>query len=195
MSTEWTTEQVAEQFRRDIRERFEHERDTYMKRDNEDRDEVKAKFDAKGEPYPDWLLADRTSFFWEIYERTVIKVESNAVQIVLPHGFGLFADFFAMFEGTSVAWSKPSVGATIIDGNAHVTIELILIDYWDDERQAKWLAERAAWKATTADELLRRIRGSRIEFDRDPKLVQHPNDRMYTVECWCDDYFETRLDK
>lgn len=192
--SEWSTERMAEQFRREIAERFSRENAAWRVEDDAEIAEVKAQFDAKGQPYPDWLLQHRPSFFTEIYERVDIRIESNCVQIVLPKGFALFPELIEMFDGTSVAWSKPHVDAILVDGEPRVTIELFLIDYWDDERHAKWLAERAQWKGTTAEDLLRRIANARNEFAQsDPP--KRPVDGLPTIEHWIDEYFQARRDK
>lgn len=194
MNEEWSTERVAEQFRRDVRERFEKEAAAFRDEDAADAAAVKAKYDAKGEPYPDWLLEERPSFLWEIYERSEIRIDNNSVQVVLPKGFAFFPDLTDMFDGTSVAWSRPHVNAILVDGEPRVTIELILIDYWDDERHAKWLAERAQWRGTTAEDLLRRIKDARHEFAQsDPP--KRPIDGLCTIEHWVDEYFQARRDK
>lgn len=136
-------ERVADQFRQDVRERFEAENAEWLAEERTGIAKVKADCDAKGEPYPDWMV-ERNSFFWEIYSGSDIQITNNSVRVIVPNGFAIYPDFIAMFGGTSVGWSIPSVSAIIVDGEAHVTIELILIDYWDDERHVKWLAEKAA---------------------------------------------------
>lgn len=194
MNEEWSTEKIAEQFRSDIRERFERENAAWRVEDDAEIAEVKAKYDAEGKPYPDWLTQERPSFLHEIYERCEIKIDSNCVQIVLPTGFALFPELIEMFGGTSVAWSKAHVNAILVDGEPRTTIELILIDYWDDERHTKWLAERVQWKGTTAEALLRRIANARSEFAQsDPP--KRPADGLATIEHWVDEYFQARRDK
>jgi hypothetical protein len=70
-----------------------------------------------------------------------LTIDRNSVDILLPTGFAVYPDFIAMFGKTSVGWSVPSVDARLVNGEARLFIHLILIDYWDDERHAKWLAE------------------------------------------------------
>lgn len=135
-------EKVAEQFRLDVRAAFEAENAEWLAEERAGIAKVKADLDAEGKPHPDWLV-ERNSFYWEIYNGSKIHIERNSVKVLLPIGFAVYPDFIAMFGGTAVGWANPSVTATIVDGKPRVVIELILIDYWDDERQAKWLAEKA----------------------------------------------------
>lgn len=140
MSVEWPMEKIAEQFRTDVRVRFERENAEWLREERAGIAKVKADCDAKGEPHPDWI-AERNSFYWEIYSSSEIKIENNSVDVLLPNGFAVYPDFIAMFGKTSVGWSIPSVSAILVDGEARLAIDLILIDYWDDERHAKWLTE------------------------------------------------------
>lgn len=140
MSVEWPMEKVAQQFRDDVRKRFERENAEWLKEEREAVEQLKAECDAAGKPHPDWLV-EQNSFYWEIYSESKIDITSNSVDVMLPNGFAVYPDFIAMFGKTSVGWSIPSVAARIVDGEARLCIHLILIDYWDDERHAKWLAE------------------------------------------------------
>jgi hypothetical protein len=142
MAEEWSMDRVAEQYRRDVRRAFESENATWLAEERAGIADVKATCDAIGCPYPDWL-GERDSFYWEIFTRAEIRIAINSVQVILPDGFAIYPDFVSMFGGTSVGWTTPSVAAVMIDGEARVAIELILIDYWDDERHAEWLAEKA----------------------------------------------------
>jgi hypothetical protein len=135
-------ERVAEQFRLDVRAAFEAENAEWLADERAAITTIKADLDAKGEPHPDWLV-ERNSFYWEIYNGSKIEIESNSVKVLLPNGFAVYANFITMFGGSSVGWSIPSVTAAIVDDEPRVVIELILIDYWDDDRQAKWLAAKA----------------------------------------------------
>ncbi len=140
MNVEWPMERVAQQFRDDVKKRFERENAEWLAEERAATEKIKAECDAKSEPYPDWMT-ERNSFYWEIYERCIITIESNSVDVLLPNGFAVYPDFIEMFGKTSVGWSVPSVDARLVDGEARLFIHLILIDYWDDERHAKWLAE------------------------------------------------------
>lgn len=191
MNAEWSTERVAEQFRNEIRERFARENASWLAAERKGIAEVKAKCDAEGKPYPDWL-EERPSFLQEIYERLDIQITSNSVRVILPNGFAIHTDFVDMFGGTEVGWSYPSIAAVIVDGEPRVAIELILIDYWDDARHAKWDEERQTYKDTTAEALLERIRGARLAFTIEPGGPKDPADGLCTIEHWCDKYFEAR---
>jgi len=140
VAEQWSDERVAEQFKQDVRARFARENAEWLAEERKDIAKIKADCDAKGEPYPDWLT-ERNSFFHDIFESCVITHRHNTVDVLLPTGFAIYGDFIKMFAGTSVAWSTPSVEAKIVDGEARLSIHVTLIDYWDDERHAKWLAE------------------------------------------------------
>jgi hypothetical protein len=143
VSTEqWSDERVAGQFRHEVHERFVHENEEWLVEERAGIAKVKAEYDAKGEPYPDWI-AERNSFYWQIYESCAFAFHLNTVDVLLPKGFAVYADFVAMFDGTSVAWSIPAIEAKIVDGEARLSIHITFIDYWDDERHAKWLAEKS----------------------------------------------------
>ena len=140
MSVEWPMERVAEQFRADIKACFERENAKWLAEERVAMTKIKADCDAKGKPHPDWMV-ERDSFYWEIYNASKIEITNNSVRVLLPNMFAIYPDFVSMFGKTSVGWSIPSVSAVLVDGEARLVIELILIDYWDDERHAKWLAE------------------------------------------------------
>jgi len=134
-------EKVAEQFRLDVRARFEAENAEWLAEERTGIAKIKADCDAAGEAYPDWLTPERNSFYWEIYSTSEIAIVNNSVDVLLPTNFAVYPNFIAMFGKTSVGWSIPSVEAKIVDGEARLFVHLILIDYWDDERHAKWLKE------------------------------------------------------
>ncbi len=140
-TTEWSSERVAEQFRSDVRERFEAENAVWLKVENEEI--AKAKLERPGlfERNPDYIEV-RNSFYWEIYSASKIEIENNSVRVVLPNFYAIYPDFVKFFGKTSVGWSSVSISAEVFgDDGPRVVLELFLIDYWDDERHAKWLAE------------------------------------------------------
>jgi len=142
MATKWTNEQVAAQYRLDVQRAFETENAEWLSEERKGIAEVILDCAAKGEPHPDWAVA-RSSFFWDIYSLSEIKIENNSVQVLLPNGFGIYPDFIAMFGNTSVGWVVPSVSAILVDDEPRLAIELILIDYWDDDRAAEWTSAQA----------------------------------------------------
>lgn len=145
MSVEWTSEQVAEQFRLEVRQAFERENAAHRTEEEADLERVRAdpEHAARIAHNPRFAeaLAVRDSVLWEIYSGADIQVDCNAVKVVLPRGFAIFPDLITMFEGTSVGWGNAHVDAEIVNGEPRVVVELILIDYWDDDRAAKWIAE------------------------------------------------------
>lgn len=142
VTSPWTDEEIAQQFRLEVQQRFAAENAEHLRLEREEIVEVKAKYDVQGRAYPDWL-AERDSFLWEIYSSSVIQIEANSVKVTVAQGFAIYADFIEMFGGTSVGWGLPSVGAEIIDGEPRVTIKLILVDSWDEDWHAAWLAKKA----------------------------------------------------
>lgn len=172
----WTTEEIAQQFRLEVQQRFAAENEMRMKLERAEVAEVKAKLDAEGTPYPDWLTErdEQGGFFWEIYCDTEIQIESNAVKIIMPQGFAIYTDFVALFGGTSVAWSLPSIKAVTLDGEPRVCIELILIDFWDDDRHAAWFAagkENAKALDSTTAVIEEQVAELRAESDRISKAL------------------------
>lgn len=192
MAEEWSMERMAEQYRREVREAFEKENAAHRAEEAADLEKVKrekpedfARLVKEAPHYGDV----RDSFFWEIYQGSTISIVNNSVDIVLPCGFAIRPDFVEMFEGTSVAWSKVSIGAEIIQGEAHVVLHLILIDYWDDDRNAQWWAEKAK-APTTAEALLQKIKNARVELAADPERPRTPIDTLYTIEYWIGEFFQ-----
>jgi hypothetical protein len=193
MSEEWLTERVAEQFRLEVRQAFEHENATHRAEEAAEIEQVKA--DPK---YADMLARDpsyaavmtvRDSFFWEIYSDSDVQIVNNSVKVILPRQFAIYPDFITMFEGTSVGWVKAAVGAEIVDGEPRVVIKLILIDYWDDDRAIAWHAKKEAARHESAEALLRHIQGARVAFATDPDGPKSPLDGLYTIEYWIDQFF------
>jgi hypothetical protein len=193
MSEEWPMERLAEQFRREVRERFEKENVAH--RAEEEADIAKVMADPESAtriartPGLAETMTVRDSFYWDIYSSSTIEIINNSVRIVLPRGFAIFRDFVEMFEGTSVAWSKVDVTAEIVDGEPRVVLHLILIDYWDDDRAAQWWAEKAK-APTTAEDLLRRIKAARVELAADPERPRTPIDTLYAIEYWIGEFFQ-----
>lgn len=142
MTDRWSDEEVARQYRLEVQQRFAAENDAYLRHERDEIATIKAQLDAEGKPHPDWLV-ERDSLLWEIYSGSEILIERNTVTVVAQQGYALRPDFVEMFDGTSVAWSVPSISALVVDGEPHVAIVLILVDYWDDDRHAAWIAEQA----------------------------------------------------
>jgi hypothetical protein len=68
------------------------------------------------------------------------------VTIVMPVGFAFRTDLIPLFDHTAMAWSRPNIGAVIVDGVARPTIEITLVATWTDEMDAKWRADGHARK-------------------------------------------------
>ena len=139
---QWTTERVAAVYLDEVQARFEAENEKWLVEERRAHAECLAKY---GEAEYKRLLGDigiRNSFYWDVYNECAIVIDRNTVKIVCPVGFALYGDFVEMFSGTSVAWSLPMIGVELVDGEPRVTIKIVLIDYWDDERAAEWQRER-----------------------------------------------------
>jgi hypothetical protein len=161
--TEWTTEQVVAAFRAEVQARFEAENAAHRAEDARQLAEIREK---RGEVEFQRLMGDisvRDSFFWDIYSGAEFHAPNNLVKVVLPRGYAVYTKFVEMFADTSTAWMYPVVGAEIADdGEAHVTIEVLLTDYWDDKRAAEWAAD----KTKTAHDT------HRVCFDDNERLRQ-----------------------
>jgi hypothetical protein len=195
MSEEWPTERVAEQFRLEVRQAFGRENAAYRAEETAEIEQIKADPEnAARFENPSFAagMTVRDSFFWEIYSASDVQIKNNSVKVILPRGYAIFSDFVEMFSGTSVGWSHASVGAEIVDGEAHVTVELILIDYWDDDRAAKWHAEREAERHENAEALLRHIQGARVRFEADPDGPKSSLEGLYMIEHWIREFFRRR---
>lgn len=153
MATEWTTEQVAAQCRLDVQRAFETENAEYRAWEAAQLAEIQARpgyaDSLAASPQHVDAMAVRDSFMWEIYARSKIDITNNSVTVILPTGFAIHTDLVEMFGADSVSWCTPSIGASIIDGEARVIIKLILIDYWDDDRAAEWASVQAQKPART----------------------------------------------
>jgi hypothetical protein len=146
VAVEWSNERLAEQFRLEVRRAFEAENAKHRAEEAAETEQLKR---ARGNEYEAFLkqhphyIDVQDSGFWRTYVASDIQIDRNSVKVVLPRGVSISPDFIEMFDGTSVAWSYAGVNAEIVNGEAHVVIKLILIDYWDDDRAAKWTAEHA----------------------------------------------------
>jgi hypothetical protein len=60
------------------------------------------------------------------------------VTVVLPRGIAIGIDLVHMFDYTTVSWCRAQIGATIVNGEARPTIEIVLVATWDDAMEAKW---------------------------------------------------------
>jgi hypothetical protein len=138
---QWPDELVAARFREEIHARFEAHNAAYREREATELEEVLHKHpDKRGQP--GYEVHD--SFAWNIYKASEIKIDRNLVTIVLPRDVGIFIKLVQMFDDTSVAWSKPFIGATIVGGEAHPTIEILLVATWNDSLDTARHKERRA---------------------------------------------------
>jgi hypothetical protein len=183
----WTTEHIAQQYRAEIRARFEAENATHrareaadVERERRDRPDQWAKLVAIAPHYAE----PSDSAHWRAYLSSDIQINMNSVRVMLPGDGEISVELIRMFDDTSVAWTEPTLGAEIVDGRARVTISLILVDHWDDERAAAWVREASGRPGTvatghgergiaapTADERAR-MRGAALQLTRAAKDLQ-----------------------
>jgi len=135
---QWSDEAVATSFRAEIRARLEAHNAAYRAREAAELKQVLREHpERKGTPG----FEVRDSGAWEIYQASEIRIDRNSVTIVLPTFWAIGIDLVHLFDHTTAAWSRPSIGATIVDGEPRVTIEITLVATWTDEMDAKWRAE------------------------------------------------------
>jgi hypothetical protein len=143
VAAEWSTERIEKAFRDELAERFRAHNEAYRKIEEDELAAVLAKHPEKrGQPG----YEVRDSFAKEFLDYCQIKVESNTVTIVMPVGFAFRTDLIPLFDHTAMAWSRPNIGAVIVDGVARPTIEITLVATWTDEMDAKWRADGHARK-------------------------------------------------
>jgi len=134
----WSDEVVAESFRAEIHARFEAHNVAFRAREEAELATVLLDHPEKrGQPG----YAVRDSGAWEIYRASEIRIDRNSVMIVLPTFWAIGIDLVQLFDHTTMAWSRPSIGATIVDGAPRVTIEITLVATWTDEMDAKWRSD------------------------------------------------------
>lgn len=141
---QWSDEEVQQQFYKDVRARFEAENAAYQAMDRHGIDKLlldDPNFFERNEWAKD-AFGIRNSFLWEILEGCQFSYHFNRAEIVLPEGFAIGADVVNMFSNTAVAWGLPSISAKIIDGQPRLVIDVLLIDFWSDERQREWEEEQ-----------------------------------------------------
>lgn len=135
---QWPDDVVAETFRAEIRTRFEAHNVAYRAREAAELEAVLRDHPEKrGQPG----YEVRDSGAWEIYRASEIRIDRNSVTIVLPTSYAVGIDLVHLFDHTTMAWSRPSIGATIANGEPRVTINITLVATWTDEMDAKWRRE------------------------------------------------------
>ena len=138
VETEWSTNLIAHTFREELYARFRAHNEAYRAKEEADLAAVLAEHPEKRGQAG---YEVRDSFAWDFLERCQIRIESNMVTIVTPMAFAFRTDLLPLFDHTAMAWSRPIIGATIVDGEARPTIEIMLVATWTDEMDKKWRAE------------------------------------------------------
>ena len=134
----WSDDAVEKSFRAEIRARLEAHNAAYREKEKAELEQVLREHPEKrGQPG----YEVRDSFAWEAFQATQLRIDGNKVTIIMPIGFGFRPDLLHLFDHTKMAWSRPIIGAVIIDGEARPTIEIMLVATWTDEMDAKWRAE------------------------------------------------------
>jgi len=135
LTTQWSDEAVAENFRSEIRARFEAHNAAFRAREAAELETVFRDHPEK-RGQPGYRVHD--SWAWSVYQESEIRIERNAVTIVLPPGLSADVYLLQLFDHTTVAWSRPWIKAALIDGAARTTIEIVLVATWDDSMAAAW---------------------------------------------------------
>lgn len=135
---QWSDEVVAESFRSEIRARFEAHNAAFRARESADLDAVLRDHPEK-RGQPGYEVHD--SGAWRVYQASEIRIDRNTVMIVLPRGCHVGIDLIHMFDHTTAAWTRPSVVALIVDGEARLAIDITLVATWDDSLDAAWRKE------------------------------------------------------
>jgi len=132
---QWSDEVVADSFRSEIRARFEAHNDAYRAREAADLETVLREHPEKrGQPG----YEVRDSYAWEVYQTSEIRIDRNSVTIVLPLDCHVGIDLIHMFDHTTVAWVRPSVVTLIVDGEARLAIDILLVATWNDSMDSAW---------------------------------------------------------
>jgi hypothetical protein len=135
---QWSDEAVAKSFRAEIQARMEAHNAAYRAREAIELEQVLREHpEHRGKPG----FEVRDSGAWEVYQASEIRIDRNSVTIVLPSWYAVGIDLVYLFDHTTVAWSSPRIGATIVDGEARPTIEITLVATWTDAMDAKWRRE------------------------------------------------------
>ena len=135
---EWTTKQIAEHYCRELAQAFEAENEEFLEEERIEVDRIRARCVVDGTTMPPGL-EPRPSFMWSIFGGTEIRCVGNLISAVLPQGFAIFPDLIQMFDKPSVCWGRAQVTAIIVEHQPRVAIEVLLVDSWDDDRQAAWI--------------------------------------------------------
>lgn len=135
--SEWTFEQKAESFRREINKRFVEENEAWKEIDQRELAEAKTKNPEYFKRYPE-LDEERNSFTWNIYQKSKIQISIHyGIKIIIPNTH-VSSDIINMFDNTEVAWSKVFIEAKNIDNEAVIVLSVMIVDYWDDEKSEVW---------------------------------------------------------
>jgi hypothetical protein len=144
----WTDEAIADRFRAEIRRRLEAHNAAFRAQEALELEAVLREHpEVRGQP--GYEVSD--SGAWSVYQASEVRITGNSVTIVLPAHWEVGVDFVHLFDHTAVGWSRASIGATVVDGQARPTIEIMLVDGWDDQRDAAHLAAGEERRRVLAD--------------------------------------------
>lgn len=120
----WSDENLAARFCAEIHTRFSVNNEAFRTKESAELEAVlRENPEKRGAPGSDV----RDSGAWEIYLASKIRFDLNTVTIILPRRRSFGWDLVYMFDNTDAAWSRPVRGATIVDGEPRVTIEILLL--------------------------------------------------------------------
>ena len=143
MSEEWSTDRKFQQFKTEVEARFVREREFWrdiFERETADARSKNPNFDAQCKAWGIGVEFDPSldCLEWNLFEHSEILLEDGMVKIILDSRYALRPEWCHMFEMTSVAWSGLLMSAQIRNGEPRIVLDMMMIDYWDDEREAEW---------------------------------------------------------
>ena len=132
---QWPDEIVTASFRSEIRTRFEAHNAAFRKREALELETLLREHpENRGQPG----YEVRDSDAWRVYQASEIRIDRNSVTVVLPYGYAVNINLVYLFDHTTVAWTSPTISATVVDGEPRVTIEILLVATWTDEMDTAW---------------------------------------------------------
>lgn len=137
---EWSYDRKFEQFKKEVRGRFVRENEFW--RDVHDNDIRLARqkdptFDENCRQHGISLEYDGC-MEWDFYTGSEIIHDHGMIRIVLGGSYALRPEWINFFEDTSVAWSKVTIDAEMVNDKPRVVLHIMMIDYWTDEKEIEW---------------------------------------------------------
>lgn len=132
----WSDERIRQTWLEEVEARFEAENAGH--RAMEARDLAKLAEDGRIEALPEHMRAPSNSALYQLWCSSTVSVEGNSARVVMPAGWSIPRDFITMFESTEMGWSTVALLPVMVGGDPHISLEVTLVDSWDDLRRAAW---------------------------------------------------------